>query len=117
MARLALVIKTVGRAGVDIGSGQAVLNADEAEMVNDGKTAIKMENTTGAPIIVTFITPLTELTSPSLAVADQTFSVPANNTRWIGPFPIAVYNNAAGKLDIDVPADGVTMTAVTFEGL
>ncbi len=112
MARLALAIQTIGRAGVDIGAGQAVLNADEAEVVNDGTLVLKLDNTTGGAIVVTFITPQQVLTTPALPVGDQTFSVPANNIRWIGPFPTATFNNSSGKMDIDVPADGITMTAV-----
>ena len=114
MARLNLVIKTVNRAGVDIGAGQAVLAADDAEMVNDGKTIIKMENTTGGAIVITFVTPQTVLSTPALAVADQTFSVPANVPRFIGPFPTATYNQSDGTLQIDSPTDGVTMTAIAI---
>ena len=110
MARLALVVKTVTRAGIDLGSGQAVLLADGAEVVNDGLTAFLLENTTGAPIIVTFVTPQTILQSPGLAVADQTFSVPANVKRHIGAFPPDSYNLATGLMEINVAANGVTIT-------
>ena len=114
MARLELAIQTVTRAGVNIGSGQAVLLADGAQLANDGKTILKLANTTGAPIVVTFQTPQTILGAPSLAVADQTFSVPATSDRWIGPFPGTAFNNASNKLLIDVAADGVNMTAVAI---
>ncbi len=110
MPRLALTVKTVTRAGIDLGSGQAVLNADGAEMVNDGRTAFKLENGSGGAIIVTFVTPQTILQSPALAVADQTFSVPATSERHIGPFPGNSFNLATGLMNIDVAADGVTIT-------
>lgn len=112
MARLPLVIQTVGRNGKDIGNGQSVLNADGAEVANDGATRFKMVNSTGAPIIVTFVTPITLLSAPALTVADQEFSVPNNAERWIGPFPTDAFNEFDGLMDIDVAADGVTMTAV-----
>ena len=112
MARLVLAIQTVGRNGKDIGSGQAVLLADGAEVANDGQTKFKMVNSTGSAIVVTFVTPVTLLSAPALAVADQTFSVPNNAERWIGPFPINEFNEPDGLLDIDVAADGVTFTAV-----
>ncbi len=110
MARLALTVKTITRAGIDLGAGQAVLLADGAEVVNDGLTAFKLDNTTGGAIVVTFKTPQTVLQSPSLAVADQTFSVPANNERHIGAFPTNSYNLATALMEIDVAADGVTIT-------
>lgn len=110
MTRLALAVQTVTRAGVDLGAGGDVLQADGAEMVNDGLTALRMENTTGGAIIVTFVTPQTILESPGLAVADQTFSVPANQTRHIGAFPPDSYNLATGLMEIDVASDGVTIT-------
>ena len=110
MARLALTVKTVTRAGIDLGAGHDVLLADGAEVVNDGLTAFILENTTGSPIIVTFVTPQTILQSPALAVADQTFSVPANSKRHIGAFPADSYNLATGLMEIDVAANGVTIT-------
>lgn len=110
MARLALPVKTVTRAGIDLGSGNAVLQADGAEFVNDGRVALKLENGSGGAIIVTLVTPQTILQSPALAVADQTFSVPATSERHIGPFPTGSYNLATGLMDIDVASDGVTIT-------
>lgn len=112
MARLELTIQTIGRAGVDIGGGQAVLAADDAQFANDGATVLKLDNTTGAAIIITFQTPQTVLESPALPVAEQTFSVPATSERWLGPFPAATFNDGNGKLLVDSPTDGVNMTAV-----
>lgn len=112
MARLDLTVQKVTRAGKDIGSGQAVLTADNAEVTNDGKTILKLENTTGAAKTVTFITAATQLADPALTVEDQAYVVPANDTRWIGPFPPTTYNQSNDKLNIDVSADGVTMTPV-----
>ena len=114
MARLVLVVQTVTREGVDIGSGQAVLNADGAECPNDGDTILKLQNTTGGAIVVTFVTPMTILTAPALAVADQAYSVPASVTRYIRVGSANVYNQADGNMDIDVASDGVTMTAINM---
>ena len=115
MARLNLVVQTVGRAGKDIGSGQAVLQADGAEVGNDGQTVLKMVNANGSPRTLTLVTPAVILTSPSLAVADQTYVVPANDERWIKLGPATIYNQENGKVNIDISGDGVTMTPVRFE--
>ena len=113
MARLVLVVKTVARAGVDIGSGQSVLLADGAEVANDGDTRFKVVNTTGGAITITFITPVTHGESPALAVADHAVSVIASATRWFGPFPAGTYNEPSdGLMDIDVSADGLDITPV-----
>lgn len=117
MARLELVIKQITRDGVDIGSGQAVIGADDAMFVNNGRTALKCDNTTGAPIIVTLVTPVT-FGQDALAIADKTYSVPASVERWIGPWPVGEYNQPsgadAGKVYVDLPSDGVTVTAVSI---
>lgn len=112
MARLPLAIQSIGRNGKDIGNGQAVLNADGAEVANDGRMRFKMVNSTGAGIIVTFVTPLTLLSAPALTVGDQEFTLPPNAERWIGPFPVNMFNETDGLMDIDVGGDGVTITAV-----
>lgn len=117
MPRLTLTKQTVGRAGKDIGAGQPVLLADGAEHANDGKTMFKLDNTIASIRTVTFISPATILGAPALAIADQAFAVPASSERWIGPFPADIFNKSDGLLDIDVSADGVTITAVTMEGI
>ena len=114
MARLNLIVQTVGRAGKDVGSGHDVLSADGAECANDGQTIIELANGNASARTVTLVTPGVVLDSPSLAVADQTFSVPGTSTRWIKLGPATFYNQSNGKVNIDVSGDGVTMTPINI---
>lgn len=114
MPRTVMTVQTVGRAGVDIGSGDVITSGNGAEVANDGKTVFRLENLTGGALNVTFVTPVTVLSTPALAVADQVFSVPATSERWIGPFPTSEFNDPAnGLLDIDV-AGNITITPVNI---
>lgn len=63
------------------------------------------ENATGAPITVTIDTPGTVA---GLAIADLVITVPANGYAVRGPFPAAVFGDAAGL---------VSMTYSTHVGL
>lgn len=59
------------------------------ECTNDGRVVLRVRNAHATvPQTATFITPGS---IDGLAVTDRALSVPAASTRWIGPFPAAIY--------------------------
>lgn len=101
MARTALTVTPITRAGVALGSSAA--NADGHSVANDGKTFVYVNNGGGAPITVTVLTPGTV---DGLAIADRAVTVANATNRLIGPFPKDIYNQADGTVHVNF--SGVT---------
>lgn len=99
MARTDLTIQQLSINGINPSTTPAI--ADGHKFYNDGKTWFVAANSGGVDRTVTFITPVTV---GGLAVADQPVTVPAGQTREIGPFE-AVFNQMngadAGKVYVD----------------
>lgn len=79
------------KAGVAADSGGDVF-------ANTGQELVVIDNQSGAPITVTFVTPAIV---DDLNVPDKTMVVPAAGIRVIGPFPNAWYTNSIGLLSIN----------------
>ena len=84
----------VERTGV---SPETLTDAD-AEMfisANDGLVVVEVYNPTGGALSVS-ASPTAQVGGMDLA--DVTVSVPAGATRWIGPWPPAVFNETDGSV-------------------
>lgn len=75
---------------------------------NDGKTVLVIKNGGGAGITLTVVTPVT---IDGLAVTDLTATIGAGETRAIGPFPPAWYNDGSGNVSLTYSA----VTSVTVQ--
>jgi hypothetical protein len=109
MARTALTLKVLSRAGVD--SALAAANADGHFFVNSGKEFIEVENASASPITVTIPIPKTV---DGQALAAKTVAVPASGKRSIGPFIPDIYNQAGGVVHVDFSAVA-TVTCAAFQ--
>ncbi len=78
---------------------------------NNGRVLLYFAKTGAGNAIITITTPNTV---GLLAIADQTFTVPATTGKvWAGPFPPGIYNDTSGDIDI-VTDEG---TAITIEAV
>lgn len=107
MARTVLTVQSVARTGLtpayvagDQANGHMFDNTSQRVMIH-------VKNGGSSSIIVTIPTPGTV---DALAIADLSVSVPAGAERMIGPFPRAVYDQAARTVWVDLSAD----TSVTL---
>ena len=94
---------------------EQVLGAADAglteEFVNTGKEFIIIANGSGGAIVLTVIT---QVTVDGFAVDDYTASIPAGETRMIGPFPPGTYNDANSKVQMTLASD-TSMTLGIFK--
>jgi hypothetical protein len=74
---------------------------------NDGHMFFDVNNASGSPITVTFVTPALV---QGIAIADPGISVPAGLRRKIGPFQPDLFNDATGS--VAVTYSGVTTLTV-----
>lgn len=108
MARTALTVNQISRAGVALGPTAA--NVDGHSLVHYDNLILYVANGGGSPITVTIQTPGTV---DSLAVADRTVTVPNGSNRFIGPFPKAHYRQSDGTVYVDF-SDVTSVTAAAF---
>lgn len=101
-----LTVQSISRTGLSPSYGAAAGGGDE--FVNTGIQFFHAKNGSGGDIVVTFETP--NSVDTNLAIADRTVTVTAGEERIIGPFPVANYNDANGK--VQVTYDGVTSLTV-----
>lgn len=111
MPRLELPIHVMSRENAASVVDTSVLLVDGAQFVNDGRTFLRLHNTSAGAKSVTFLTPPTLGNDPSLAVADYAYTLPAgpSTLRFIGPWPTGLYSQADNKVYIDVSIDGVNI--------
>lgn len=78
---------------------------------NNGRVLLHFVKTGAGSANITVVTPGTV---GGLAIADQTFVVPATTGNvWAGPFPPSIYNDASGDLDVSTDEDtGITIEAI-----
>lgn len=111
MAATALPVASLTDAGVALAPANAD-NVNGNSFPNQGgDTFLYCANTSGAPITLTFTTPLTHV---GLAVADRVVTVANNETRLMGPFDTAVYNGADGLVIVTPSAGGATVKLQAF---
>ncbi len=115
MPRLDLTINVTTTDGVDIGAGQAIVAANDAMYLNDGKTILKVVNANGAAQTFTVITPGT-FGDDALAIADKTVSIAGSTTEYCGPYKTGEYNQPSGadsgKVYLDTDSSDLTITAI-----
>ena len=101
MARAALTVQTVTRAGVNLSAANkvTVALADGVSFVNTGFEMLYLENTDSSDLVATI---QTGATVDGLAVADRTITLQETGTAGdiilAGPFPPSSYNQGAGGL-------------------
>jgi len=101
MARIALTVTEIVRAGVARPAGQTPTDTGGllAEFVNDGRTIIEVTIATG-PRSLTVLTP--GVVDADLLVGDRVFpTLAGSSVTLIGPFPPSIYNQSgtdAGKV-------------------
>ena len=100
-----LAVQSIIRAGLVQTYAAATSGGDE--FVNTGAEYVEIINGSAATIVVTIDTPNTV---DGLAIADRVISILAGETRKIGPFPTATYNDSAAKVQITY--DGVTTLTI-----
>jgi hypothetical protein len=110
LATITGTVNQVSRSGIADGAGDAVTSADTYKFANDGMTALRIANASGSTTVVTPVTPVT-LGADALTVQDgPTVSVNNGVTKWAGPYPTGIYNDASGLVSITVDHT-VTITA------
>jgi len=92
-------------------STQAMAIADNYIVRNNGRVLLHFVKTGAGAATITVVTPNTV---GGLAIAEQTFVVPATTGNvWAGPFDPGIYNDASGDLDVSTSED----TAITVEAV
>lgn len=109
MARVNVPVTQITRAGE---APPAEVNGDATnghDFTNDGKTFLLVRNADGtAAHTVTIVTPGTV---DGLAIADRAVSIPLSQSRYIGPFPPAVYG-VDGRVQADVTSAQLKLSAL-----
>lgn len=71
-------------------TGTALDTTNGNSAANSGATILRVQNTDTASHVLTLLTPVTE---DGLALADDTRTIPASSTKWIGRLPEAVFGS------------------------
>mgnify|MGYP001580340906 CR=1 FL=1 len=101
-------VTTVTRDGVALATAVAGTGAAQALPANDGNVLLEAVNGTSGSLTVT-VTP--QATVGGLALATVSVVVPANATRYLGPWPPAVFHAANGAAVISAPS-GLSLRAL-----
>ncbi len=113
MAEGTLTLKKIINTGLNP-AGVAPTITDGDGFVNNGNVFIQVVNGNAGAVIVTIDAYPTGNQTPKpddLTVTDRTVSIPAGETRLIGPFPPSIYNRPAdGK--VKVTCDVVALTTI-----
>jgi hypothetical protein len=100
MARVSIPVTTIDRTGE---APPAQVNADSVNKnqldANDGRTIIEIVSSDAGAQTVAFEIPGSLVDGQ--AVTPKAITVPAGATRYIGPFPKAIYNQTGGELFLD----------------
>lgn len=99
MARTDLAAEDVTRAGLDL--TLAAANVDGHAFNADPRVCLVVDNADAAPITVTVVTPGTV---SGQAIADLAVTVPAGESRYIGPFTSTFTDPVDRKVDVDFSA-------------
>jgi hypothetical protein len=92
MARTSVTTQRITRAGLHVAMAAPVADGD---IIDAGQVSLRVHNASGATITVTVQTPATV---QGLAVEELEVDIPAAGQRDIGPFPSAVFAQAADAL-------------------
>jgi len=102
-----LTVQTVSRSGLQPSLAAAAGGGDS--FANTGNEFVYISNGGGGSITLTIVT---QSTVDGQAVADRTVSVPAGESRFVGPFPTSHYNDANGRVQLTY--SGVTSVTVAI---
>lgn len=109
-----LTVLDVTRSGVV--ATPAAVAAGGDQFLNDGKTLVGCYND-HATVNRTF-TFVTQKTVDGLAVSDLAVSVtPANDLKFVGPFPVEIYNDANGYVQMTYSDAGADMRVLVIRPL
>jgi hypothetical protein len=92
-----LTVVPAARAGVEVVAGAAACATAGDQFANSGQELAIFTNASGAPITVTIVT---QATRDAQAITDRTVSVTNAMTFAIGPFPVGIYNDANGLVQM-----------------
>lgn len=101
MARTALSVNTLARAGDDIEARLSAANVDGHSVPNTGQMFLVVKNTNASTCTVTIQTPKTV---DGLAVAEMTFDVAQDEIQIVGLFPTSTFNQSGGVIYADFSA-------------
>ncbi len=92
----------------------AVTPAATFEVPNNGLTVLRVVGVTGAANV----TIANKSTIDGQAGPDLVNAIGAGNTKYLGPFPRGVYNNANGNIEcaINTPANIASIEAIQLAG-
>lgn len=96
MARTSISVAKLDSAGVQ--PSLAAANADGHSFGNNGEVFLMVENTNGSAASAT-VTIQAAIEEDDLTLPDKDVSIPAGETRLIGPFRRDVYNRRSGQTD------------------
>lgn len=109
MARVAIAVQTITRTGLEPAYAAAAAAADGNSFPNDGRTFLAVVN--GATDVE--VTLKIARTIDGQAAVNPTVTVPATETRMIGPFPPGIYNQTDGSVHVDCDDESnVTIAAI-----
>jgi len=108
MARTSVVTQQITRAGLAPVLTEPTVDGD---VIDAGAVFLYVDNASAGAVTVTAVTPVTV---DGLALADSPVSVPAGESRLIGPFPPRTFGQPAGSADAGrVYVDYSAQTSVT----
>ena len=107
MPTIDIPIKQVMRSGVADEAAVAATN-DMAIPDNDGLVVLEVANPTGGTLTVSFAP---AATFGGFGLESLDVDIPSSATRWIGPFPPAVFNQTDGTVAVSAE------TGLTLRGL
>ncbi len=109
-----LTVQTITEAGIAASYSSAGGSGDTA--ANDGRLLLHVKNGGGAAIDVTITAQKPTTSKPgfgSVAKSNAVVNIGAGADKFIGPFPVTAFNNAAGQIAIGYSAT----TSVTVAAL
>ena len=105
-----LTAQEIGRGGLEVSLASADAAGDS--VANAGRTFFRVDNGGGGSITVSLTI---EETVDGQAVTARTVAVPAGESRVIGPFPVAEYNDTNSRAGITYSGvTSVTVAAITL---
>ena len=96
-----LTVTTTDRDGDDIQTLLTAAAAGGDSFANTGKELFIASNANASSYTVTFAT---QETVDGLAVSDQSITVAQNEEFIVGPFPISIYNDSSGLVQVTYSA-------------
>lgn len=109
MARALVAVQTFSDLGLEPAFTTPAI-ADGISFVNDGKTFLLMKSATGTGNV----TVQTPRTVAGLAVSERVLAVTANKVYLMGPFPEGLYEQADGKVYVDVAMADLSVAVVRY---